>query len=195
LASIGGSPKQPVESTLVVQRICSILVVASGLLLLLTLAVTVRSFFATDLLDIPLHGFQLNLEMHAAQLKININDDWLPQTWGWRSGPADYTYLAKDFRHGFFGLAGQGSQGVGATRGWYYGYHFVIPAWIAIPMLAAAIWLLASASVSLRQRLRAAQGLCVHCGYDLRAHAPGSRCPECGLVRATAARGRDGAGV
>lgn len=32
-----------------------------------------------------------------------------------------------------------------------------------------------------RRRLRAS-GTCVKCGYDLRAHKPGERCPECGTA-------------
>ena len=28
----------------------------------------------------------------------------------------------------------------------------------------------------------AARGRCVHCGYDLRAHATGEKCPECGTI-------------
>ena len=34
--------------------------------------------------------------------------------------------------------------------------------------------------VTKRKRRRIALGLCIHCGYDLRAHGPGQRCPECG---------------
>ena len=30
------------------------------------------------------------------------------------------------------------------------------------------------------QRHRRDRGLCLHCAYDLRAHAPGQLCPECG---------------
>jgi hypothetical protein len=33
-----------------------------------------------------------------------------------------------------------------------------------------------------RARHLARLGLCRHCGYDLRAHQPGERCPECGTV-------------
>ena len=31
---------------------------------------------------------------------------------------------------------------------------------------------------------REERGLCPSCGYDLRAHAPGERCPECGTPAA-----------
>ena len=39
-----------------------------------------------------------------------------------------------------------------------------------------------------RQRRQRTLGLCQRCGYDLRAHSGGDRCPECGAVPATAAR-------
>jgi tRNA(Ile2) C34 agmatinyltransferase TiaS len=47
-----------------------------------------------------------------------------------------------------------------------------IPQW-SICVTAALIALLT------RTRTHAA-GLCQKCGYDLRAHRPGQRCPECG---------------
>ena len=31
-----------------------------------------------------------------------------------------------------------------------------------------------------RSSLQKAAGCCPHCGYDLRSHAPGDKCPECG---------------
>jgi len=34
----------------------------------------------------------------------------------------------------------------------------------------------------LADRAKARQGLCHKCGYDLRAHKPGQRCPECGTA-------------
>jgi hypothetical protein len=33
-----------------------------------------------------------------------------------------------------------------------------------------------------RKRRRAAAGLCLDCGYDLRAHTRGELCPECGAA-------------
>ena len=35
----------------------------------------------------------------------------------------------------------------------------------------------------LRTRRRNRAGLCPRCGYDLRAHRGGDRCPECGAVK------------
>ena len=55
----------------------------------------------------------------------------------------------------------------------------VVPFWallVVLGALPAARW--GAAAIRRRKRARAAAGLCLNCGYDLRA-TPG-RCPECG---------------
>jgi hypothetical protein len=57
----------------------------------------------------------------------------------------------------------------------------VVPLWAptVLPLLLPAWW--ATRTIMRRRRLRGiANGLCVRCGYDLRASA--RRCPECGAV-------------
>jgi len=58
--------------------------------------------------------------------------------------------------------------------------------WIHLPF-APFIALLASSAIlihwrlqTLKHRRQNRQGLCPTCSYDLRAHHPGQRCPECG---------------
>ena len=62
-------------------------------------------------------------------------------------------------------------------------------------VMSAPLWMVALAAAVmpgwwLRQRWidrrRARVGLCASCGYDLRAHATGERCPECGAAIAAA---------
>jgi hypothetical protein len=53
-------------------------------------------------------------------------------------------------------------------------FWFVFAAAASIPAYSAVAW------IWRRSRRRQARGLCKKCGYDLRAHAPGSNCPECG---------------
>jgi hypothetical protein len=59
---------------------------------------------------------------------------------------------------------------------------FAVPYWVVVvlplTLAATALW-----RRSRRARARRQAGLCVHCGYDLRATP--ARCPECGTVVVT----------
>lgn len=60
----------------------------------------------------------------------------------------------------------------------------VAPYWSLVLVVGAVpATSLARAVTRYRQRrYRRRYGLCLICGYDLRAHSPGQRCPECGTV-------------
>jgi hypothetical protein len=73
--------------------------------------------------------------------------------------------------------------------------HFrqlVVRYWVLPPVFLLVPVLLILARWRRRRKARRA-GLCQTCGYDLRAHAPGQNCPECGTRVPTApAGGRTG---
>jgi hypothetical protein len=64
----------------------------------------------------------------------------------------------------------------GRTRAWFVGVPFALP--MAL-LILVPLWGLACLWRRMRQRQRVVKGLCVKCGYDLRATP--ERCPECGL--------------
>ena len=53
---------------------------------------------------------------------------------------------------------------------------------LALSVVGVAFTNLSPISLYLRQRRRQRLGQCSCCGYDLRAHKSGDRCPECGTV-------------
>ncbi len=61
-------------------------------------------------------------------------------------------------------------------------YILTIPDWfpLSVALIAPSAWLAYSADR--RRRAHSRIGLCPVCGYDLRMHQSGSRCPECGTV-------------
>jgi hypothetical protein len=61
------------------------------------------------------------------------------------------------------------------------GYTLVgIPYWSLV--VCTAVPPLVGLARTWRRTRRRRAGLCAECGYDLRAHAKGERCPECGTV-------------
>ena len=70
---------------------------------------------------------------------------------------------------------------------WWYGW-WEAPMWplAAATALLPAVWLKGAWRTRRSQRRREG-GLCMGCGYDLRAHGAGERCPECGAMAAAAA--------
>jgi hypothetical protein len=89
----------------------------------------------------------------------------------------DLAYVCEDW----------GVSPLGARSGIHGGliavaYPFLIATLLAFPV---GRWLVFSGIAGIRWRNRKRRtrlGLCTHCAYDLRAHAPGQRCPECGTL-------------
>jgi hypothetical protein len=118
---------------------------------------------------------------------------FLGQPGEWRflpgSGPAQgYPHL---YRKGAPGV-GPGHEGFGfafiydeflpETPSGDYGHQWQL----ILPY--PAVWLLSAAITAIfgflwfRRRQQNREGLCPRCGYDLRAHRPGQKCPECGTL-------------
>ena len=74
-----------------------------------------------------------------------------------------------------------GPTPVSSTR-WVRCY-LVVPHWFALLATSPLpiLWIRGRMRM-LRAARRQRAGHCLHCGYDLRAHAPGQKCPECGNI-------------
>jgi hypothetical protein len=156
-------------------KIGALVSVIAGALLL---AATIRTFFVSDRFATVIGGLQVNVATYPGQFRIDFNDDWAPKS-GWVTRPPEYILAGRGMRHQLLGLAGEGSQGVGMTKPWYYATHYVVPA--IYPLLALLVLpVLWWRGEIRRRRLEKLVGVCRHCHYDLRAHKPGDKCPECG---------------
>ena len=95
--------------------------------------------------------------------------------------PADPAKVAaggSDFGNGYLGFSFAASQShVVANVPHSKLVYAVVPHWaIALPLVAWSSWRLFGPAAERRRRLK--RGLCLNCGYDVRASA--ERCPECG---------------
>jgi hypothetical protein len=160
-------------------RLFSLLSVASLILCLAAAMLWARSHWRYDLLVIvsdtmparvPPQSLHLQLESYNGNLAFT----WFPcaqrpREWVWTIHPPRRELQVGRSTSGF---------------SWRFGPTLNCPDWVGIPH-----WFLAAIFAILplcwlrrikEQRRRARSGLCYHCGYDLRAHKPGDRCPECG---------------
>ena len=93
---------------------------------------------------------------------------------GWlavRADPGDWVPV----RHRFAGVG----WGLGKIAGVRCRTLVVPTGYMAALLVLPALVLVARGRLSSRPARR---GLCRSCGYDLRAHAKGERCPECGMA-------------
>lgn len=106
---------------------------------------------------------QLSLHLGAGQFKAS----------SMVSGPAWSTYWLgrydkPQWEWGYF------------YKSWYGDFTLSFPLWWPICVLAAVWLMLRCLPRFIRQLIRAPEGACPNCSYDLRGLQPGERCPECG---------------
>jgi len=122
----------------------------------------VRSISTTP---IPL-GLARNLATMKGRKIDKFREAYSDPPWKWQIGD----------RTGFLGYAGLDTLWLPryfASKGMI---RLMIPFWVLALFSTASLWLLAVPSM--RRRKRKKLGLCLKCGYDLRASK--ERCPECG---------------
>jgi hypothetical protein len=170
----------------------NLMAVASFFLCLATAAMWVESEFATDFLYRAETKSQVSITWGAGEVSLLFIR--IPTPEGLRA-------IEWNFQHtgGPRSFGSQALRDVGSPRRiWdWFGFHFLDQAqgssWYGkMTLLTLPFWFLLLIAVPLplaheaerfRRRSRRRRGLCVHCGYDLRATP--DRCPECGTVAQT----------
>ena len=107
--------------------------------------------------------------------QFSFGDGW--QSWSY--GDHSPTVADKFHTHKFLGCV---CSAAFPNSSIYPADFVVIPdSYLAIvSAIMPAIWL--ATRKRRRRKDRLAHGLCLKCGYDLRAHKPGDNCPECGTA-------------
>ncbi len=165
---------------------------ASALLLVAALTLWLLSYFRYDCID---HGTTVGLGLairsSAGRVEV-IRSIFLsmPDGLSHETGPRPFLDQSRDWSYadtsdviwGFPRLKLLGCEYAASPPG-----SAVYPAhWLYVPYSYVAILLSIMPTLWLltrnrrRRNNRLAHGLCPNCAYDLRAHHPGDKCPECG---------------
>jgi hypothetical protein len=152
----------------------------SLLLFIATLVLWLRSYWRED---VAKTGGPWSMESSLGSITICHNKDLFPAGPVWTSRAITPTWDAVRQRGlGFHyqtvkaEIATHRMRDTGIEKHYWRLYHtLAIPYWALTLLFAGlpALWLF-------QHRRRPQPGLCPTCHYDLRAHTPGQKCPECG---------------
>ncbi|HEX2973436.1 MAG TPA: hypothetical protein VHP11_13965 [Tepidisphaeraceae bacterium] len=167
--------------------------IASGVSLVLCLATAVlcvRSYFATEVLryqpriDWVLRAYMLGWGKGHLVVGVGLAEG--PESSGWKfiRRPPQRLYndaMANAKQPHLFGIRLVWSEGTVMIHEKVTEWFLFIPYWVAMIASAVlpALWLKRHRKERIARR-RLIGGLCVQCGYDLRASR--ERCPECGTA-------------
>jgi hypothetical protein len=189
-----------------------LLIFASGVsfaLLCVIVGAWIRSYFVRDefswwtLAESPGRSEWSHRSMWLGRGRLRIDWVWGLDTgssvqapavkpgFSWGSGPANSVYVQIDGPPPQFACWGvvidrnayelPSWDGMGLKR--FLGWILVVPMWMAVVPLGVLPVIQTLRMMGHRRRARReAMGLCPFCGYDLRAHKAGQRCPECGQL-------------
>jgi hypothetical protein len=160
---------------------------AAGVVLVAATAGWIRSYFAFDSLDL---GYRSGTQWHITSCAGRIGvmrtvyvfpiDRSSAMRWEHRTIEAGMGWGNSGWEWGGFDVTVNTQRFLTDLRPVSKTVTVIVPYWFLV--LGASIFPLLSLVRSLRERrrLKMAGGLCLQCGYDLRATP--DRCPECGAI-------------